>query len=344
MPSKKIFLTVLRWPHLRDKRWDQLAAYLNASKTRTDNTRSSDTEGGVRLLCLSVSMRGGGLTWASGYFGIPLTLVLSQRRWLHWLKVSHTGCLLWTSTSAPLKPLVVTITPLPLQDTFVHPTWHATPPPQHIHLNPITHLLTVLQKKEKEKEKEKKTKSENFQFLSLLLTYTHNFKRIFACPGSIVGALLRRAPAGYPITVHHSYAFSTAWRGKWCGGSSKQNKTKLLTSWDGPGQFLGSCKANWVHPTHLFQWLSLVPTVRHPRKKERKRVDLIVLAFITGNSSLEPLLEGLFAQNHIDLSWWGFGWNQTWDLRMTQLCLVQLVWLFCKQTNDQSNLTRKCPP
>jgi len=29
---------------------------------------------------------------------------------------------------------------------------------------------------------------------------------------------------------------------------------------------------------------------------------LIVLAFITGNSSLEPLLEGLFAQNHIDLS------------------------------------------
>jgi len=29
---------------------------------------------------------------------------------------------------------------------------------------------------------------------------------------------------------------------------------------------------------------------------------LILLAFITGNSSLEPLLEGLFAQIHIDLS------------------------------------------
>jgi hypothetical protein len=28
----------------------------------------------------------------------------------------------------------------------------------------------------------------------------------------------------------------------------------------------------------------------------------ISLAFITGNSSLEPLLEGLFAQIHIDLS------------------------------------------
>ena len=31
-------------------------------------------------------------------------------------------------------------------------------------------------------------------------------------------------------------------------------------------------------------------------------VILILLAFITGNSSLEPLLEGLLAQIHIDLS------------------------------------------
>ena len=29
---------------------------------------------------------------------------------------------------------------------------------------------------------------------------------------------------------------------------------------------------------------------------------LVLLAFITGNSILEPLLEGLFAQIHIDLS------------------------------------------
>jgi len=29
---------------------------------------------------------------------------------------------------------------------------------------------------------------------------------------------------------------------------------------------------------------------------------LILMAFITGNSSLEPLLEGLSAQIHIDLS------------------------------------------
>jgi len=44
---------------------------------------------------------------------------------------------------------------------------------------------------------------------------------------------------------------------------------------------------------------------------------LILLAFITGNSSLERLLEGLFAQIHIDLSWRGFGWNRTGDLRIT---------------------------
>jgi len=29
---------------------------------------------------------------------------------------------------------------------------------------------------------------------------------------------------------------------------------------------------------------------------------LVFLAFITGNSSIEPFLEGLFAQIHIDLS------------------------------------------
>ena len=49
---------------------------------------------------------------------------------------------------------------------------------------------------------------------------------------------------------------------------------------------------------------------------------LIWLAFIIRNSSLEPWLEGLFAQIHIDLSWWGFGWNRTEDLRITQICGV----------------------
>jgi len=46
----------------------------------------------------------------------------------------------------------------------------------------------------------------------------------------------------------------------------------------------------------------------------------IWLAFVTRNSSLEPFFEGLFAQIHIDLSWRIFGWNQTGDLQITQIC------------------------
>ena len=49
---------------------------------------------------------------------------------------------------------------------------------------------------------------------------------------------------------------------------------------------------------------------------------LILLAFITGNNGLEPLLEGLFAQIHIDLSSRGFCRNRTGDLRITQICQV----------------------
>ena len=43
----------------------------------------------------------------------------------------------------------------------------------------------------------------------------------------------------------------------------------------------------------------------------------ISVAFITGNSSLEPLLEGLCAQIHVNLSCRVFGRNRTGDLRMT---------------------------
>jgi len=45
------------------------------------------------------------------------------------------------------------------------------------------------------------------------------------------------------------------------------------------------------------------------------------MAFITGNSSLEPLFEGLLAQIHIKfLSWRGFGRDRAGDLRITQIC------------------------
>ena len=37
--------------------------------------------------------------------------------------------------------------------------------------------------------------------------------------------------------------------------------------------------------------------------------DLILIAFITGNSSLEPLIEGLCAQIHVNLRWRVVGRN-----------------------------------
>jgi len=49
---------------------------------------------------------------------------------------------------------------------------------------------------------------------------------------------------------------------------------------------------------------------------------LILLAFITGNSSLEPLLEGLLVQIHIDMSSRIFCRNRTGDPRITQICQV----------------------
>ena len=42
--------------------------------------------------------------------------------------------------------------------------------------------------------------------------------------------------------------------------------------------------------------------------------NLILIAFITGNSSLEPLIEGLCAQIHMNLRWRVFGRNRTGDL------------------------------
>ena len=41
---------------------------------------------------------------------------------------------------------------------------------------------------------------------------------------------------------------------------------------------------------------------------------LILVAIIIGNSSLEPLIEGLYAQIHVNLRWRVFGRNRTGDL------------------------------
>ena len=48
--------------------------------------------------------------------------------------------------------------------------------------------------------------------------------------------------------------------------------------------------------------------------KRKQTRDLILVAFITGNSSLEPLIEGLYAQIHVNLRWRVFGRNRTGDL------------------------------
>jgi len=42
-------------------------------------------------------------------------------------------------------------------------------------------------------------------------------------------------------------------------------------------------------------------------------LNLILIAFITGNSGLEPLIEGLCAQIHVNLRWRVFGRNRTGD-------------------------------
>jgi len=45
-------------------------------------------------------------------------------------------------------------------------------------------------------------------------------------------------------------------------------------------------------------------SIEFAEKEDRKQkggYELILVAFITGNSSLEPLIEGLYAQIHVNL-------------------------------------------
>jgi len=64
-------------------------------------------------------------------------------------------------------------------------------------------------------------------------------------------------------------------------------------------------------------------------KPEDAVVAFILFAFITGNSCLEPLVGGLLAQIHMDLSFRGFGWNQTGHLRITHIS-VRCQALICR--------------
>jgi len=65
---------------------------------------------------------------------------------------------------------------------------------------------------------------------------------------------------------------------------------------------------------------------------------LIQFAFITGNSSLEPLLEGLFAQIHLNLSWRVFGRNRTGDLRITKFVESRALHQRAKVTDESPKI------
>ena len=75
--------------------------------------------------------------------------------------------------------------------------------------------------------------------------------------------------------------------------------------------------------------------------------DLIWFAFITGNCSLEPLLEGLLAQIHVNLSWRVFGWNRTRDLRITKFVESRALHHWAKVTDESPKILQDplfCPP
>ena len=68
-------------------------------------------------------------------------------------------------------------------------------------------------------------------------------------------------------------------------------------------------------PNQMFYFWDCSRTARFARYADEKNVGCVILvAFITGNSSLEPLIEGLYAQIHVNLRWRVFGRNRTGDL------------------------------
>jgi len=59
-------------------------------------------------------------------------------------------------------------------------------------------------------------------------------------------------------------------------------------------------------------------------------IALILCVFNTGNSSLEPLLEGLLAQIHMVLSFSGFWPESNWDLRITHISVRCRARIYCQ--------------
>jgi len=83
------------------------------------------------------------------------------------------------------------------------------------------------------------------------------------------------------------------------------NTRRLYVYWTRAFVYSTSTAYPWIqrviiHISHLYS------TSHYPQ--------LILIAFITANSSLEPLIEGLCAQIHVNLRWRVFGRNRTGGL------------------------------
>jgi len=70
---------------------------------------------------------------------------------------------------------------------------------------------------------------------------------------------------------------------------------------------------------------------------------LIWFAFITGNSSWEPLLEGPLTQIHMDLSSRGFGRNRTQDLQITHISVRCRDLIHCATGTNESLMIHQDP-
>jgi len=108
------------------------------------------------------------------------------------------------------------------------------------------------------------------------------------------------------VVVITEYWSSKHYHYQWIGRQNEKLEIHCITEW--LNRMLIVCWRKCI-AGHFF-WLN----------PDGYSVLMILLAFITGNSSLEPLLEGLCAQIHIDLSWRVFGRNLTGDLQITQIC------------------------
>jgi len=106
--------------------------------------------------------------------------------------------------------------------------------------------------------------------------------------------------------------------------SSRRHSVLMLLSLSGVTNLtllFGFCAARMLLQVPSDGWWAVV-------------TDLILVAFITGNSSLEPLIEGLYAQIHVNLRWRVLGRNRTGDrcYHSFAACTVELTVRFIRQT------------